>query len=199
MKVINFDDQDTWLEARKTKITGSKLKDIVVLRGKEKKIGYYELIAERLALPPDDENPMERGNRLESEAIEEFEKVTGKKVDNSLQMWVSDDEESIALSPDGVIGETEAVEVKCLSSARHIKAFFELVPKDFKFQTLQYFIVNEKLEKLYFAFYDPRLIVKQFFFHVIERKDIQEEVEKYLEYQKNIINEINEIVNELTF
>jgi hypothetical protein len=62
MKIQQFNDQQDWLEARKCKITGSRLKDIVTLKGTGKKKGYYELIAERIALPSNEENPMDRGD-----------------------------------------------------------------------------------------------------------------------------------------
>lgn len=200
MRVNNFSDEQTWLEARKTKITGSRLKDIITLRGTGKKIGYYELIAERLALPATDENPMDRGHRLEEEAIEQFSKETGKEVDTSLVLWERDDNASIAISPDGFIGETEAVEVKCLASARHIEALLtDEIPSEYEFQVLQYFIVNEKLETLYFIFYDPRLSVKSFFYKTVKREDVKDNVDKYLEYQRKTLEEITEIVNKLTF
>lgn len=200
MIVKKFNDETSWLEARRCKITGSRLKDIITLRGNTKKIGYYELIAERLALPAGMENPMDRGHRLEEEAIELFEKELGKKIDNSLIMWEREDNENIAISPDGVIGETEAVEVKCLASARHIEAFLtDKIPTEYEFQVLQYFIVNEKLKKLYLVFYDPRLSVKQLFYQTITRKQVQEDIDKYLEYEKNTLEEINQIVNKLTF
>ncbi len=86
MKTLKFENQESWLEARKTKITGSRLKDIIVKRGTGQKIGFYELIAERLAIPSDGEDPMERGHRLETEALERFTQETGKEVDGSLVM-----------------------------------------------------------------------------------------------------------------
>lgn len=199
MKVLTFSNEEDWLEARKTRITGSRLKDIIVKRGTSPKIGYYELIAERLALPPDEENVMDRGKRLEDEAIELFTKETGKVVDTTLVIWARDDNESIAISPDGVISETEAVEVKCLSSSNHVKALFEKVPSEYEMQMIQYFIVNDKLEKLYFIFYDPRLSVKSFFYYEIKREEVADKVKEYLEYQRKVIEAVNGIVNGLTF
>ncbi|MBP6980104.1 YqaJ viral recombinase family protein [Candidatus Curtissbacteria bacterium] len=200
MKISKFKDKESWLEARKTKITGSRLKDIVVKRGTGQKIGYYELIAERLALPGTGQDPMERGIELEGEAIERFAKETGKKVDTSLVIWMRDDNESIAISPDGFIGTTEAVEVKCLASARHIEALLTgELPTEYEMQAYQYFIVNDKLKTLYFCFYDPRLSVKDFFFKTIKRSEVQEKIDEYLEYQKKILAEVNTIVNQLSF
>lgn len=200
MQTLKFEDRETWLAARRGKITGSRLKDIIVKRGTGKKIGYYELIAERLATAPDGENPMDRGTRLESEAMERFVKETGKKVDTSLVIWARDDNESIAVSPDGFIGKTEAVECKCLASARHIEAWLtNKVPDEYEMQAIQYFIVNDSLKKLYFVFYDPRIPCKDYFVIEIKRKEIEEQIKDYLEYQRAIIQEVNLIVNELTF
>jgi len=200
MQTLKFTDKEEWLNSRIGKITGSRLKDIVTKRGAGKKIGFYELIAERLGIPAGSENPMDRGTRLESEAVEAFEKETNKKVDAGLYIWVRDDNENIAISPDGVIGKTEALECKCLSSARHIEAFLtQQVPSEYEFQKLQYFIVNDKLKTLYFAFYDPRLLAKPFFYLTIQRKDLEEEIKQYLEYQKQTLKEVDEIVNQLTF
>ncbi len=113
MIINKFDDEQTWKDFRRGKITGTRLKDIIAKKnGNGKKIGYYELIAEKLALAADDENCMDRGLRLEKEAIQIFEKKTGKKVNTDLVIWQRDDNQSIAISPDGYINEKEAVEVK---------------------------------------------------------------------------------------
>ena len=200
MKTLKYETKEEWLAGRIGKITGSRLKDIVVKRGTGKKIGFYELIAERLGIPADGENAMDRGSRLEAEAVEAFTKETKKEVDTNLYIWLRDDDESIAISPDGVIGKTEALECKCLSSARHIEAFLtQEIPDEYEFQKLQYFIVNDKLETLYFAFYDPRLLAKPFFYITVNRKDIEDDIKQYLDYQRNTLAEVNAIVNQLTF
>lgn len=200
MKTLKFETREEWLDARRGKITGSRLKDIVVKRGTGKKIGFYELIAEKLGVPADSENPMDRGTRLEEEAVAEFVKETGKKVDTSLVIWTRDDDENIAISPDAFVGKKEAVEVKCLSSARHIEAFLtKKVTDEYEFQVLQYFIVNDKLETLYFVFYDPRILAKPFFWLEVKREDVQAQVDEYLEYQRNVLKEVEVIVNQLTF
>jgi putative phage-type endonuclease len=200
MKTLKFSSKEEWLAARRGKITGSRLKDIVVKRGTGKKIGFYELIAERLGIAPDEENAMERGSRLESEAIEHFVKETDKKVDTSLVIWTRDDNDNIAISPDGFIGKKEAVEVKCLSSARHIEALItNQVPDEYQMQATQYFVVNDALKTLYFVFYDPRILSKPFFTIEVKREDKEEEITEYLEYQKKTLDEVDAIVNQLTF
>lgn len=195
MKTYKFESREEWLAARRGKITGSRLKEIITKRGNGKKIGFYELIAERLGIPADGENPMDRGTRLEPEAIERFSQETGRKVDSSLVIWTRDDDENIALSPDGIIGKTEALEAKCLASARHIQAYLtQQIPDDYREQAIQYFVVNDKLRKLHFAFYDPRLLAKPFFIITITRKELEEEIEAALEYERTTLAEIDEIV-----
>lgn len=200
MKVTKFEDRDEWMVARNGKITGTRLKEVYSEREGSKKIGFYELIAERLAIEPDGENPMDRGVRLEPEAIARFEKETKKKVKTGLVIWSREDNPDIAISPDGSISKTAALEIKCLGSARHIEAYLtQQVPKEYEHQVLQYFIVNDNLKTLYFAFYDPRIPAKDFFFLKIERKDIEEKIEKCLEFERQTLKEVEEIVNKLSF
>jgi len=217
MKITKFDDKQSWLEARLTRITGSRLKDIIVKRGTAKKMGYYELIAEQLTIPEDgNELAMDRGTRLEEEAIAEFTKATGKLVNTDLVVWERDDNSRIAISPDGAIieadeetikeaivvmamGSREAVEAKCLASSKHLQAFLtQKIPNEYVDQSIQYFVVNNNLENLYFAFYDPRLVVKQFFYLKITRADVAVKVEQYLLEQSSTLSEVDAVVAELT-
>jgi len=202
MKITKYDNTEEWMDARRGRITGSRVKDVIIKRkGAADKMGYFELIAERLALPSDGENPMERGHRLEEFAVAEFVKETGKKVNTDLVIWERDDNSRIALSPDGYMeDEKEAVEVKCLKSALHIKAYIlQEIPKDYDDQAIQYFVVNEKLETLYFAFYDPLLSVKTSFHITITREQMQDKVDKYLADQINLLERVDAEVNKLTF
>ncbi len=200
MNITKYETREDWFKGRVGKITGTRLKDITTPRGGGKKIGFYELVAERLALPPDDENPMDRGTRLEEEAIAEFKSRTGFEVDSSLYIWERDDNPNIAISPDGVIDKENAVEVKCLSSARHIEALVtKKIPSDYEYQVLQYFIVNDDLQKLYFCFYEPRLAVHQFFFIEVNREDVQEDIDQYLEHERTVLLEVDALITELSF
>jgi predicted phage-related endonuclease len=221
MQTIKFDKHESkeanekeWLDARRGRITGTRLKDLILKKTTKPKQGFYEIIAERVAVPANDENVMDRGHRLETDALARFAAETGKEVDGNLLMWLRDDNNDIAISPDGVIGETEAVEVKCLSSARHIEAYLTReVPSDYREQVLQYFIVNDKLKSLYFVFFDPRM-PKDFFYLTFNRTDvweevkvkdevklytIQDKVDEYLELERQTLERIEEIVAQLTF
>ncbi len=175
----------------------------------KKKIGYYELIAEKLAVSEEDfdgyvpnETPMDRGTRLESFAIKRFMQETGLEVDTSLIIWESEENPDIAISPDGVVTSTdnpntEAVEAKCLASARHIEALItQQIPDDYFEQGIQYFVVNPMLDKLNFIFYDPRMVLAKDYFTIeMTRTDYLEEINAQKQDQIQTLQSVEEIVN----
>lgn len=193
---------DEWFEFRKKKISGTRLSEIYS-KTKVRKIGFYKIIAEFLGLDPDDEIPSERGLRLEQEAIDNFEDVMGLKVAR-VGVCISDDNPAIINSPDGLIKVGKkykaAVEVKCLSSARHLQMVIENeIPKEFESQVMQYFIVNPDLETLYFVSYDPRVISIPMHIIEVSRKDLGDKPKQFFDFQVEQLNEINEIVERLSF
>lgn len=169
-----------------------------------RKIGFYKLIAERLSTPDGWTDPMERGSALEKDAIELFAKLNQKEVVTDQVIWTREDNVNIAISPDGYIEDgfviNEAVEIKCLSSEKHLQAIIEnKLPEEYEFQVLQYFIVNDNLETLFFFMYDPRLPdtcdYKQF---KVTRAEKQEEVDVYLAQQKQLLVQVDKFVNQFT-
>ena len=207
MKILDV-KQNTpeWIDFRRGKITGSKLKDLVVKRGTGKKDGFYELLAERLAVLDDGiSSDRDRGHTLEEEALQLFEDTTGLIVEKDCGMWVSDDNDNIAISPDGAIKDdtgvySEAIEVKSLSAKNHLRAIVEnRIDAGFQLQVLQYFIVNEDLQVLHFVFYDPRVTAKPF--HVIDftREELEGDINLYKQYELDTLKEIDEWVEKLAF
>lgn len=198
MKVQKFEDEKSWLEARRGRITGSRLASIYSSRG-TRKIGFYELIAERLGIPADGEDPRDRGHRLEQEAIERYEAVTDQKVKRGLVIWSRDDEPRIACSPDGWVDREHGVEVKCLSTARHIQAVLEVViPDDYYTQGIQTFCANDDLQTLDFIFYDPRLKVADFLVIPLRRADVLDDIKSMMVFQRKTLSEVDEAVAKLT-
>lgn len=200
MKTEKYSNKDEWLEARRGRITGSRAGSMFSKHDKAPLKAFYEIIAERVAVPKDDEAAMDRGTRLEDEAIKRFEKETKKKVDTSLVIWAREDDANIAVSPDGFIGKTEAVECKCLNSAAHIEAFLtNRIPSEYEGQRIQYFVVNDKLKTLHFVFYDPRLPKIDYFEIEVTRKEVQGQVDEYLEMEREALKKIADIERQLTF
>lgn len=205
MKIVDVEQgTDEWLEYRKGKISGTLLGALYSKKG-NRKIGFYEMLAERLSLDPDEENRMARGLRLEEEAIARFERDYNKIVER-VGICVHDDHPDIINSPDGIILNDkekkylEAVEVKCLSPARHLQCVVEnVVPPEFEAQMLQYFIVNPDLEILYFVFYDPRVTSKDMHVIPVTRDELDDRPASYLQFQLDQLDEINKLVKEIAF
>lgn len=181
-----------WLHRRKGKITGTVLKGIMGT-SKARQEALYEVIAERLTIGVEDEyeNAMDRGVRLENDAIAMFELESGLQV-NSMGLCEDDNEPNIANSPDGLIGDTEAIEVKCMGGKNHVKMWLtNKIPDEYEWQVVQYFIVNEKLKKLYFVGYNPDIPIHQLHIIEVKREEIEEDIIKGREAQIAFLSEVN--------
>lgn len=190
---------DEWHQIRKGKITGTTLKAIMGTP-KARQDAIYELIAERLTVGVDGdyENAMERGTRLEPDAIAIFELEMGKQVERT-GFCEHDDYPLICNSPDGLIGEKEAIETKCMGGKNHVKMWLtNQIPDEYEWQAIQYFVVNDKLEKLYFVGYNPDIPTHPI--HIIElnRSEIVDKIEeaKAAEYDflKQVEGELSKII-----
>lgn len=212
MRTINV-EQGTkeWHETRRCKITGTKLDDVMGTAYVRLCL-IAELIAEEAteqskALVTSAE--MERGKAEEIFAIKEFETRNGKVVDQ-LGVCVSDDFDWVALSPDGFIKDaegkyTEAVEVKSPDSKTAIlyrlanmipveesgltkaKTPWLGVPADYKWQIVQYFLVNADLLKLYFLVYDARFIDQKEKLYIVEVERANELVQDAVKEAKEAL------------
>jgi len=199
MKKVNIEQRSPeWEQLRKTHITGTMVKSIMGTPA-AKKEAYYEIIANRLTVGVDSdeeyENPMARGTRLEPDAIAAFELETGKTVE-SVGFCKSEENEAVAMSPDGYVkdtNDTEAIEIKCMGGKNHVKLWLTgEVPKEYLWQVVQYFVVNDKLERLYFAGYHPQIPACPLHIIEIHREDIAEMIEKSKAEQESFLEEVNE-------
>lgn len=195
---------EEWLHLRKGKITGTTLKSIMGTP-KARKDAMYEIIAERLmvGVPDEEENAMERGNRLESEALAEFELETGLKVEKT-GFSQNDENPFIANSPDGWIkddGEvdyTEGVEAKCMGGKNHVKMWLtNQIPDEYMWQTIQYFVVNEKLQKLHFIGYNPDIPTHPLHIITKTREELSEEISHARSEQDKFLEEVETILEGL--
>lgn len=188
-----------------------------LMRRADKKVEFYQLVADRIAIDTkleydedgeivqNDESMMDRGHRLEDVAADIFAERTGKKLVKA-GFCLRDDNDGIGNSPDRLIevnGKyTEALEIKCIKTAKHIQALVEQnIPDEYYSQAVQYFVVNDDLETLYFAFYDPR-IPFDCKFHWIEihrTPNLQRTIDKFIKYQTVLVAEANRLVEKLSF
>lgn len=203
-----------WLAERRGHIGGSDLKDIATERGNGVKIGIYKLIADRIAVTEDIEDWRERGHDLEAEAIEHLNIVAGLKLVNGGCIWRSDDDPDIQVSPDAYSEDNRiAAEVKCLSGPYHLEAIIDFrasvkagqvvrrdkIPSGFRHQAVQYFIVNDELETLYFVLYNPSIASLPMHVIEVEREDVAGEVDHYKALEMETLAGVRMICEELTF
>lgn len=203
MKILKVEQNSLeWLELRKGRITGSKLGDIYAARG-GRKVGFYQLIADRLAIVEDtDEAPHDRGHRLEEEALELASAELGFTLEKCEEMWVSDLDENIAISPDGANKKrTKSGEVKALKAALHLQAVIEekTVKRTYQSQALQYFVVNEKLTDHYGIFYNPLVTAKPLYIIHYKRADYEDDIKFWQDYEQQVLKDVEKYVEELAF
>lgn len=193
MQVIEI-EQGTpeWMSLREGKRTGTSIGKIFA---KSRKTGemfdtekplitFYQKVAERLAEGTGDDDGLdssrERGKDLEQQAIDEAEQKLGLKLIRG-NVWQADDKNHIE-SPDAYTKDLKtAVEVKCLSSARHIQAIVEnRPPMEYWTEYLNYFLVNDKLKTLYVFLYDPRFMLEHLRTKAfkLERSEIEYDIER---------------------
>ena len=189
-ETVNFSDEEEWLSARVGKITGSKK---IIGKNGGLLTDYWQLLVDGLGIVEDSEDARERGRRLEPDCLERFQKDYKKKVDTSLCMWVSTENSQMAVSPDGFMGDEEAIECKSLNAKSHLEIYFtQQIPSEFYYQKLQYFIINKYLQTLYFCFYNPNVTMKDFFVIEVKREDIIEEIKYYHDKQIEILKDIEQ-------
>lgn len=178
----------------------------------------YKLIAQRIAKPinPNDYadripdgatySAMLRGQILEDEARELISEKLGKNIIPG-RVWQSEENEYMICSPDGEIVDdtgkvSEAVEIKCLDSWKVVKAYYEKHPPlDYEAQIIQYFLVNENLQKLYFCIYsdvftNPELGLQIF---ELKREDYREKIELTGRVQNATLGLVEREVQKLMF
>ena len=212
MKIIEVEQGSSeWMSFREGKRTGTTVGKIFA---KSRKTGemydttkplitFYQKVAERLAEGTGDddglESSRERGKDLEEEAINEAERQLGLKLIRG-NVWQADDLNHIE-SPDAYTKDLKtAVEIKCLSSARHIQAICEnRPPQEYYAEYLNYFLVNADLETLYIFLYDPRFMLDHLKWHAfkLSRKDIEYDIERLRDIDAYAEELINKTVTEL--
>lgn len=187
-----------WQQLRKGKITGTGLQSLMGTPAAREGF-FYEIVAQRLSVGGIDveEHPMERGTRLEPDAIAAFEFETGKTVE-TVGLLEDDNNPSIANSPDGIIGETEAIEVKCMGGKNHVKMWFtNELPKEYLWQVIQYFVVNKKLQTLHFVAYNPDIPVHPLHILEVTRSGAAKSIKAAEEAQKEFIEKVNNKLKEI--
>ena len=167
-----------WLAIRVGRIGGSDA--ISMTTDARMKTQIYKTIAEILTGEEEEffiSQVMQEGIDKEPQAIVEYEKATFNAVER-MGYITNDDYELLGLSPDGLVGDVGAIEVKCPLPKQHIKTVMDGVPSENKPQIAQYFLVNTNLEWVDFVSYCPKVTAKPLHIVRVEREDFKAEIAK---------------------
>jgi putative phage-type endonuclease len=120
-----------WFAQRLGKVTGSKMGDLLATTksGPAASRANYlaQLVCERLTGKKADtfvSSDMQRGTDLEPFARAAYEAATGEIV-LAAEFVTHPDNPDVGASPDGTVGSTGLLEIKCLNAANHIDALRE--------------------------------------------------------------------------
>lgn len=190
MKSKTYKTESDWLAARRGVVTGTRAGELCDTKG-ALKAGAYELLAESVGAMDDPQfttQSMERGHLLEPIAIDKLSKLLDREIESGYILWTTDDG-ALGSSPDGVLSKTEACEVKCFSNGKHFKAYLEReVPKEYRAQALQYFVVNPDLQTLYFTFYSDRFPEPYNLFYLTLKRDaLAEEIAEQEAMERSVL------------
>lgn len=202
MNIIEIEQgSDDWKRMREGRLTGTKIGSIYAKSRKQDEIfdtskhllGFYELLAERLTDCDDLSSNAERGKELESEALEVASDELGIDFVRG-NVWELD--KNHIESPDGYTNDLKmAIEIKCLSSARHIQAIYDDVPpQEYATEYANYFLVNKDLEMLIVFLYDPRFIEQKLRTHYwfLNRVDLMPQIKALKQVKKQVLRELKE-------
>lgn len=207
MKVLTIEQgSDDWKQLREGRLTGTKIGKVFAKSRNSEELfdtskhllGFYEIVAERLTDSDDLSSGVERGHELEQEALEHAREELGIDFVAG-NVWELDKDH--IESPDGYTEDLKtAIEIKCLSSANHIKAIYEdQCPTEYMAEYLNYFLVNNKLKTLFVYLYDARFINPNLRTHfwMIGRKDVEKQLERMEEIKKTALRDIENAVEQL--
>lgn len=195
-----------WHALRYGKIGGSSLKHLMANEGKPVRNNaiYTEILAAQFEPFVYEEGfkskEMERGNTLEPLARLAYEDTFGVEV---MQIGFAEYSDFAGVSPDGLIGSSEALEIKCPSANTHVK--YMLNPLDmveeYLWQCVMYFVCFEDLETLNFVSYCPENSVCPLLVQTITKDTIvrvsakkQAEIGSLVEEAKTRISELEESI-----
>ncbi|MEK7112557.1 MAG: YqaJ viral recombinase family protein, partial [Patescibacteria group bacterium] len=167
-----------------------------IVMGKDSSNLIYEMIAEKYEkVSGYQSDEMSLGVLREPWAIDEYCQRTGQVVTDGGYITKGD---FLGLSPDGLIGEKKAVEVKSPSLKKHIEYVVKnTLPSEYKWQVVHYFLVIDDLEEVDFISYNPNFPLKELLVIKVKREDLQEDIEKAERKVEEFIEKYNKVMIEL--
>lgn len=180
-----------WYAARLGRITASHFAD-VLSSGSTRKTYMMKLLAERMTGEPlENYNNkwMQEGTEAEPLARQYYEGLNGIKVEQVGFIQLGDD---IGASPDGLIGEDGALEIKCPLPNTHLGYILtNKLPSEYKAQVLGALWVTGR-EWVDFVSFESRVKSRPYWSIRVERD------EKYIEELAKAVREFADELNTLT-
>jgi len=175
---------DQWFEARLGNPGASSIKKIITSQGKISKTRedyLYEMAAERVRGKADEgfqSKAMEEGNRREAEARGFFELTHNVEI-QEVAMVYKDERKLWHISPDGLIGEDEGIEIKNPLAKTHAKYLIKgTLPSDYFVQIQSSLFTSERKYWWFLSYVDGMI---PFELKVERDEEFIEKMEKALE------------------
>ncbi len=214
-------NSEEWFDFRRGKIGGSKVSGIKPLKTGKKKgliegaVGVWKIIAERVSIAKGVELDRDRGHRLEETAMERVNDKYSLKLIRG-RVWQSDVNDSMYISPDAEEDSdqpTYAQEDKAFDTHKHLEIIYQdiqakklndynpilSIPGDNVDQLVDYFVINERLEKLYFTLINDMVAFEELecYVIVVEREHVEGLIQEQQDIQLRALKRADEIVEEL--
>jgi len=198
MQVLNLQQGSLeWFQARLGVATASNFSKLITSQGKESAtLNKYALeLASQLMLSEPESgyksDIMQRGNDLEPVARQAYQEATGNFVEEAGFMLC----DNYGYSPDGLIGKSGLIEIKCPIATTHTKYLEEdRLPTDYVAQCQGGLLVSGR-KWLDFVSYHPNFKRRQIFIKRVERD------ENFIDNLKLFINKViterDKIINKI--
>ena len=166
---------EEWHELKNAKIGGTRAKSVQVKKSITEAVIFDEVMSERNTFFNYEEGftseAMQRGIDLEPLAIEEVTKETGVIFKDA--GWIGRNDYH-GHSPDGIsLCEKIGLEIKCPSAKVHNSYVREnKIPLEYVWQIVNFFAMDESIERLYFASFNPDYLLMPLFLLEVTRETV---------------------------
>ena len=166
---------EEWHELKNAKIGGTRAKSVQVKKSITEAVIFDEVMSERNTFFNYEEGftseAMQRGIDLEPLAIEEVTKETGVIFKDA--GWIGRNDYH-GHSPDGIsLCEKIGLEIKCPSAKVHNSYVRDnKIPLEYVWQIVNFFAMDESIERLYFASFNPDYLLMPLFLLEVTRESI---------------------------
>jgi len=191
---------EEWHELKNAKIGGTRAKSVQVKKSITEAVIFDEVMSERNTFFNYEEGftseAMQRGIDLEPLAIEEVTKETGIIFKDA--GWIGRNDYH-GHSPDGIsLCEKIGLEIKCPSAKVHNSYVRDnKIPLEYVWQIVNFFAMDESIERLYFASFNPDYLLMPLFLLEVTRERVIFTSKKDSAIVSELAEDLNKNVDDL--